>query len=67
MFKDKEMIRDVKMAKRCNIKIVNAKVKNQPEVSGKFYLIKRGKTILFSAKNKVDAEKKLKHAKEKYC
>ena len=53
--------------KRCNIKIFRAKVKNQPEISGKFYLIKRGKTILFTARNKTDAKKKLKHAKENYC
>jgi hypothetical protein len=52
---------------KCNIRIVRAKVKNQPEVSGKFYLIKKGNNILFSAKNKSEANKKLKHAKENYC
>ena len=52
---------------KCNIKIVRAKVKNQPEVSGKFYLIKRGKTILFTAKNKSDANKQLKYARKNYC
>ena len=52
---------------KCNIKIFRAKVKNQPELSGKFYLVKRGRTILFTSKNKSDAKKKLKYAKEYYC
>ena len=57
---------NVKMVK-CNIRIVRAKVKSQPEVSGKFYLVKQGSYILYSAKNKRDANKKLRHAKENYC
>ena len=44
--------------KKCSTRIVRAKVKNQPDISGKFWLVKRGKVLLFSAKTKKDAIKK---------
>ena len=44
--------------KKC--RVVRAKVKNQPELSGKFWLVKRGKTILHTAKTKKEAQRKMK-------
>lgn len=46
------------MKNKCSTKIVKAKVKNQPDISGKFWLVKRGNVLLFSAKTKREAERK---------
>ncbi len=47
------------------VKVVRAKVKNQPELS-KFYLVKRGNTLLFSAKTKSEAQRKARSYR-KFC